>query len=275
VDLEISLQQFIDISFEHISSTEMSLTLLEKFGQIKDMQLDLESKYHTVFIHYTRRDLEGVRKLYQKYKDSPPISRNTPPVSGAISWARQLYRRIEMPMRIFKENSSILESSEAKKHIRNYNKLARALMEFEMLWYRSWYSIVEQAKSGLQATLLVADQHGTLFVNFDSQIIQLIKETKCMQRLGLEVPESARQLCLRESSYKNAYMNLNLILQTKKKIIERLPGILRKAVGPHIELLESTLQPGLTSLNWYVGGAYSWFFGPLMKKPPCSSLASV
>lgn len=127
------MQQFIDSSFDHISSTEQSLNLLAKFGQIKDMQLNLESKYHSVFVHYTRRDLEGVRKIYQKFKDSPSIPRNTPPVSGAIAWARQLYRRIEVPMKIFKSNSSVLDSLEAKKHIRNYNKLARALIEFEVI----------------------------------------------------------------------------------------------------------------------------------------------
>ena len=245
------MQQFIDNSFEHISSTEQSLTLLTKFSQIKDMQLDLESKYHAIFIHYTRRDLEGVRKLYLKFKDSPPIPRNTPPVSGSIAWARQLYRRIEGPMRIFKANTKILDSADAKKPIKNYNKLARTLMEFELLWYRSWYNIVEQAKSALQATLLVTDSQGNLFVNFDSQIIQLIKETRCMQRLSLDVPESARQLCQREDSLKTSFLKLNNILQKKKQVIERLPVHLRKAIAPHIEKLNAALEPGLTSLNWY------------------------
>ncbi|KAI9206840.1 dynein heavy chain and region D6 of dynein motor-domain-containing protein [Polychytrium aggregatum] len=249
-DLEASIQEFIDRSFEHITSTEQSLSLLRKFSQIKDMQLDLESKYHQVFVHYTRRDLEGVRKIYQKYKDSPPIPRNTPPVSGAIAWARQLYRRIETPMKHFKESTSVLESSEAKKHIRNYNKLARALIEFEVLWHKSWFSIVDQAKTGLQATLLVVDPDNNLFVNFDPQIIQLIKETKYMQRLGLEVPDSVRNICLKEMYYKSLYGGLVQALQNKKRILERVSNILRRAMGPHIDELDHTLQPGLTALTW-------------------------
>ncbi|KAI9325129.1 dynein heavy chain, N-terminal region 1-domain-containing protein [Obelidium mucronatum] len=249
-DLEANLQQFIDSSFEHITSTEMSLNLLAKFSQIKDMQLDLESKYHTVFVHYTRKDLEGVRKLYQKYKDEPPIPRNTPPVSGAIAWARQLYRRIENPMRQFKNNTSILDSMEAKKHIRNYNKLARALIEFELLWYKSWYSIVDQAKTGLHATLLVNDPEGNLFVNFDSQVIQLIKETKHMMRLNLDVPESVGNVCLKEMYYKSLYTSLQQMLQSKKRVLERVSNHLRKAMVPHIDELDRALQPGLTALTW-------------------------
>ncbi|KAI9314021.1 dynein heavy chain, N-terminal region 2-domain-containing protein, partial [Zopfochytrium polystomum] len=228
----------------------LSISLLAKFRQIKDMQLDLESKYHVVFVHYTRKDLEGVRKLYQKCKDDPPIPRNTPPVSGAIAWARQLYRRIEHPMRQFKENTSVLDSAEAKKHIRNYNKLARALIEFELLWYRSWYNIVDQAKTGLQATLLVADADRNLYVNFDPQVIQLVKETKHMIRLGLDVPDSVNNVCLKEMYYKSLNDSLHQILRTKKRVLDKVSNILRKAMGPHVDDLDRTLQPGLAALTW-------------------------
>lgn len=251
-DLETNLQQFIDASFEHIISTEQSLELLSKFSQIKEMQIDLEAKYHAVFVHYTRRDLEGVRKMYQKFKDSPPIPRNTPPVSGAIAWARQLYRRIETPMREFKSNTNTLDSAEAKKHIRNYNKLARALIEFEVLWYRSWYGVVEQAKTGLQATLLVSTGEGQVYVNFDPQILQLIKETKNMQRLGLEVPHAVRNVCVKDMYYKSLNTELTCIIQTKQSMLDRLSPILRKALSPHIDELDRTLQPGLTALTWLV-----------------------
>lgn len=69
-------------------------------------------------------------------------------------------------MLVFKEKTKILETEEAKKHVKNYNRLAQTLVEFELLWYRSWFNIIEQAMSGLHATLLVTDNsgqiHGTL-----------------------------------------------------------------------------------------------------------------
>lgn len=249
-DQEANVQQFIDSSFEHITSTEQSLNLLSKFSKIKDMQLDLETKYHQVFVHFTRKDLEGVRKLYQKYKDAPSIPRNTPIVSGSIAWARQLYRRIELPMKHFKSNTHVLESVEAKKHIRNYNKLARALIEFEMLWHRSWFNVVESAKTGLQATLLVVSADNQVYVNFDPQILQLIKETKNMERLGLEVPSSVKAVCQKELYYKGLYHSLVQILQQKKSILCRVVSSMAKAMAPHVDEFDRTLQPGLTALTW-------------------------
>ena len=35
-----------------------------------------------------------------------------------------------------------------------------------------------------------------LFVNFDREILQLIREAKQLQRMGIEIPESARMVLL-------------------------------------------------------------------------------
>lgn len=179
-DLELSLQAFINVSFEQISSTEHALNLLRQFQAIlhRDslkvitqlfthlcmrthtqafcvsepvcstctvniafaahshhmlkhctsrqhyaadatpllqatatmplllqhikldlvLQADLAAKYVVIFQNYGL-DLEAVQKLYEKHKHAPPVVRNAPPVAGNIMWARQLLRRIEMPMK--------------------------------------------------------------------------------------------------------------------------------------------------------------------------------
>lgn len=35
------------------------------------------------------------------------VVRNAPPVAGAIYWSRQLLKRIEDPMKIFRENKTV------------------------------------------------------------------------------------------------------------------------------------------------------------------------
>jgi dynein heavy chain len=40
-----------------------------------------------------------IQKLYERHKLAPPLPRDAPPVAGNIMWARQLLRRIEVPMR--------------------------------------------------------------------------------------------------------------------------------------------------------------------------------
>ena len=88
--------------------TDKAIELLIKFESITGPALDLRDKYVSVLHHYGR-DLEAVRKLYQKQKNEPIIPRNLPPISGRISWARQLFRKIETPMKVFKKKPDILK----------------------------------------------------------------------------------------------------------------------------------------------------------------------
>ena len=194
-DLESKLQQFVNQSFENISSISHSLQLLTKFQGIlhrETLKTDLESKLSVIFQNYGL-ELEKVQQLYEKQKHNPPISRNLPPVAGNITWSRHLLKRIEEPMKNFEQNHSLLASRDAKRIIKMYNKVARTLVAFEFLWYKAWVQAIDQAKTGLQATLIIRHpDDNKLYVNFDHEILQLIKEAKCLDRMGIEVPENAK-----------------------------------------------------------------------------------
>lgn len=43
---------------------------------------------------------------------------------------------------------------EMKKVIKNYNKMAAVLLEFEIIYYRAWCRFADQAKNALCASLL-------------------------------------------------------------------------------------------------------------------------
>jgi dynein heavy chain len=56
---------------------------------------------------------------------------------------------------------------------------------------------VEKAKAGLQATLIIRHpDNNKLYVNFDSEILTLIREAKCLSRIGIDIPESAKIVLL-------------------------------------------------------------------------------
>ena len=108
-----------------------------------------------------------------------------------------MLKRIEDPMKRFEENQNVLASKDAKRIVKTYNKVARTLVAFEYLWYQAWLSSIETAKAGLQATLIIRHpDDGKLYVNFDHELLQLIREAKCLDRMGIEIPESAKIVLL-------------------------------------------------------------------------------
>ena len=55
----------------------------------------------------------------------------------------------------FAENKALMASKDSKRIVRTYNRVAKALIEFETLWIQAWIRSIESAKAGLQSTLIV------------------------------------------------------------------------------------------------------------------------
>ena len=250
---ETQLQSFINSAFENISSTEQALNLLQQFQTILQrdtLRADLQDKYMVIFHNYGF-DLENVQAVYEKHKNNPPVPRNAPPIAGNIMWARQLLRRIEEPMRKFASNQAIMSSKEAKRVVRVYNRVAQTLIKFEMLWVNYFLAKIERDKAGLQATLLVRHpEDGRLLVNFDRDILQLMREAKYLQRMGIEIPESAKMVLLQEDKFKSYYNQLTHVLKEAECIERSIPDMLQRLMQPHIVDLEQKIQPGLYVLTW-------------------------
>mmetsp|Transcript_5388 Transcript_5388/g.12712 ORF Transcript_5388/g.12712 Transcript_5388/m.12712 type:complete len:4322 (-) Transcript_5388:507-13472(-) len=252
-ELENKLQGFVDSRFEHITSTEHAMSLLQQFHAIlqrDSLRHDLDSKYLVIFQNYAH-DLEAVQHLYEKHKYAPPVPRNAPPVTGNIMWARQLLRRIESPMLKFAQNKTLMATKESKKIVKMYNKVAKALIEFEALWHQAWLRSIEQCKAGLAAPLLVQHPNtGKLLVNFDKEIMQLIRETKYMQRFNMPVPDSAVMVLLQEEKYKYYYNQLSHLVHEYEGILCRVQPTIKPLLRPHLEDMETKIAPGFSLLVW-------------------------
>jgi dynein heavy chain len=252
-DLESSLQHFINQSFESITSIEASLNLLKQFQAIlqrENLRSDLDSKF-TVIFHNYGLDLHAVQELYEKQRHNPPAPRNMPPVAGNITWSRHLLQRIEEPMRKFESSPRVLATKDSKKIIKAYNKVARTLVAFEYLWYQAWCKSIETAKAGLQATLIIRHPVSRLlYVNFDQEILQLIREAKCLDRMGIEVPDGAKMVLLQEDKFKSYYNELSYALHENDRVMNKIVPVTALLLAPHVNDLEAKLRPGMVTLTW-------------------------
>lgn len=252
-DLEASLQAFINQSFDSISNIEHSLQLLKKFHNIlqrESLKSDLDSKLNNIFQRYGQ-ELELVQQLYEKEKHDPPIPRNLPPVAGNITWSRHLLKRIEEPMKQFESNQNVLAEQGSKRIIKMYNKVAKTLVAFEYLWYQAWVQSIEQAKAGLQATLIIRHpDDGKLYVNFDQEILQLIREAKCLDRMGIDVPDAARIVLFQEDKFKSYHNELHWALSEYDKIVHKVIPVTAMVLRPHFRDIEYKLRPGMITLTW-------------------------
>ncbi|KAM6185105.1 dynein axonemal heavy chain 8 [Rhynchocyon petersi] len=250
--LEVQIQAFMNSSFGKILSSQQALQLLQRFQKLNIPCLKLEIN-RTVerILQYYVAELEATKKLYHSQKDDPPLARNMPPIAGKILWVRQLYRRISEPINYFFKNSEILSSVEGKAVIRQYNKISYVLVEFEVVYHMAWVKEISQLQYALQATLFVRHpETGKLLVNFDPKILEVVRETKCMIKMKLEVPEQAKKLLKLESKLKADKLYLQGLLQYYDELCQEVPSVFVNLMTPKMKKVEFVLRQGLTILTW-------------------------
>ncbi|GAB5567371.1 dynein axonemal heavy chain 8 isoform X1 [Prionailurus iriomotensis] len=244
------LQKFMDVTFEKIQNTNQALSMLKKFERLNIPNLGIDDKYRRILENYGA-DVDMISKLYTKQKCDPPLGRDQPPIAGKILWARQLFQRIQQPMQLFQEHPAVLQTVEAKPVIRSYNRVAKVLLEFEVLYHRAWLQQIEEIHIGLEASLLVkAPGTGELFVNFDPQILTLFRETECMSQMGLEVSPFAAALFQKRDVYKKNFSNMKMMLAEYQRVKSKMPPTIEQLMVPHLAKVDEALQPGLAALTW-------------------------
>ncbi|KAF3703904.1 Dynein heavy chain 5, axonemal Axonemal beta dynein heavy chain 5 Ciliary dynein heavy chain 5 [Channa argus] len=278
-----SLQSLLNFWFHQSLTTEQMLELLAVFESGPTARLDLKQHYLLLLLRYSR-ELELLKKTYQKQRDRPPLGRNLPPVAGRILWCRQLFRKAEAPMLILKKKLNILKGPEMTKVVQSYNRIAVVLLQYEMLHLRAWSQAAESAPHSLSAALLVRHETtkvlkellGTetrqttkkygpnaqsqlddklcvsqeVFVNLDPVVLEVLQEARWMNKLGATVPKVIIKMMNREEQLKALDHRLLELLQDYSSVVHRIPPLLLPLMQPFIGRVEAALSPGLTTFSW-------------------------
>lgn len=241
---------FIDNQFDRIQNTQRAIQTLRRFERLDLPNLGINEKYARILSHYSK-DIEIVSKIYNKSRQQPPIARDMPPITGKILWVRQLYRRISQPMGVFEANRTIMSHPDARKIIKNYNQLAAVLIEYEVLHHRTWLRQIEVVMTGVHASLVVKNpETNEYLVNFDPEIMTLIRETECMKRLKLEIPLEADELVARQEIFKQHFNKIKFLMDENKRIRSSIPATFGQLIIPRLQQLDQIISPGCVSLTW-------------------------
>lgn len=55
------------------------------------------NKFNDILEQFAR-EIDQTVEIFDKHRDSPPVTKNQPPVAGAIKWARSLLARVKQTM---------------------------------------------------------------------------------------------------------------------------------------------------------------------------------
>ncbi|CAF4222646.1 unnamed protein product, partial [Rotaria magnacalcarata] len=88
------------------------------------------------------------------------------------------------------------------------------------------------------------------YVNFDPQVLELIKDAQYLAKLGLEIPESATTLLRQEEHIRQTSVSLQELLNDIKHAYALIPKDMSQLFKPHREKVEEALRPGFVAITW-------------------------
>jgi dynein heavy chain len=255
-ELERRLGSLLTQAFDDAATIYGRFKLLDSFEGLLDrpiIQDELEKK-HVVLVNQYGADLKLAQELFISNRDFPPIPSNLPPMAGAITWCRGLAERIKRPMmKLRRLNKTIMEREEAKEVAKVYQTIAENLEEYMIGKIEDWSTDVEsssQAKLKLPLLRRQEDSQGTLIVNFDSDLVRLLREVKYFLLLDLPVPEGASVIYKKAEVFRTQTGNLDLIVNVYNNMLNSLLPVEKPLVQQYITKINKTVQRGLKQMNW-------------------------
>ncbi|PNH08033.1 Dynein-1-alpha heavy chain, flagellar inner arm I1 complex [Tetrabaena socialis] len=255
-DIKAATRELIDTSFRKLRSAEGACELLQSFKSIKSkgaIQKQVMNKFNDILEQFAR-EIEQTADIFEKNKDAPPVTKNQPPVAGAIKWVRSLLERLKRTMtKLLSTEEEIIRTTEVGQAVEaKFKAFARSVMLTEKKWYSGWSDTINAvAMQHLKQTIFRRNPtNNRVEVNFHTDLVRLIRETRYLDRMGFPIPEIALNVALQEDKFLLWLEGLNSMLAKYYECIDQLSPVERELMERKLEELEGCLQPGFTILNW-------------------------
>ncbi|XP_074640231.1 dynein axonemal heavy chain 10-like [Tubulanus polymorphus] len=274
--IENEAKMFIDESFKSLRSAEGAFDMLLKFKHIRSREAinsQMMKKFNDILLQYGK-EVDLMDKLYQEFKENPPLNKNNPPVAGSIHWERSLFYRMKHTIIRFQTMEDMMTSDQGKAARAKYLHVGKQMKAYEDLKYDMWRESVEQVlPSLLKRNLLIKPSEKThqqqeqaendapkedgegqaeikYLVDFDPLLSEIVTETKHMEQLGFSVPELARNVALQEEKYIKYVDGLTQMLNRYHNILNSLDNAETNLLEDHMRDLRRVIRPGSRRLNW-------------------------
>jgi len=259
-----------------LKSSEGAFTLLLKFKNIRTrarIEEQLTKKYEDVLEQY-KKELNKMEELFNTSKDNPPIPKNTPPIAGAIIWARSIFGRIKAPIDQFKQNEELLKSDKGKDVTNKYIELCKKLeREYENKLFDQWKQQNTEKAIRLLKNMILIDKYEkkltkkqrknlqvddeqqiknmrkedvdrNYLINFSPELKVIIREAQYLDKIGKDVPQTIINIALQESNYIHHVDKLEQLLREYRVAISDLKDVEKDLLQQQIKEMNIFMDKG-------------------------------
>ena len=248
--VELEMEVFVKRYVDRIETVDMRLMTLKRFERLSLDCLCLDRRFLDVAM-MLEKQIENIKDKYNEERANPPIERNVPPVIGRIMWSRALLRKMEDPLNVLKVHDCVIKHPRAQLCVKYYNNLAEILFHYEAMHHKSWFTYASIVRSKLEVPLINKNPETNYYeLNLNRHVLQVIKETESMLKLGLEVPEAAKILTYCKHRVLNAFEMIKDLIARNNNLRRSIYPMFVPMMRIQLIKLERIFAPALSTITW-------------------------
>ncbi|OAF64588.1 hypothetical protein A3Q56_07698, partial [Intoshia linei] len=186
--------------------------------------------------------VDNINLLFNKKRNDPDIYRSLPVTAGSIYWEKALFHRIKHTIVRFLSVENMLNSDIGKMTKAHYLCVAKKMKKYEDELYSSWakrveislpqlmrkhllstYSNLEKSEKSASVLLVEINMENLRYsVNFNSDLYEIISESKYLEKIGFKIPDMTKNVSLQEEQYIHFVTKLNKICKKYDETINLL-----------------------------------------------------
>ena len=259
-ELERKISAVLTQTFDENNTIMGKFKVLENFDTILErpyIVVELEKKYN-ILLEAFKNELREVqnlfltgKKLIEANDPKNPLNKNMPPIAAMLNWTDSLKSRISEPLEKFNScGKRITDKEEFREIESSYQSIYNMINEYGSTSKIDWDAKAKVSSTEKQKNFILTKIKGLLNVNFDHELLQLLKEVKYLKILNMEIPKEADEAFAKNSTFRKQISNLENIKAQYNNIIIQLNDVEKPMVANKLKKVETILEPALTSITW-------------------------
>ena len=259
-ELERRVSAILTQTFDDSDTIVSKFKVLENFGTMLNrpsITTELEKKYNLLLDIY-KTDLRLVQGLFLTGKEliesndpKNPLNPKMPPIAALLYWTDSLKERIKEPFKKFIDVGKKVTEKEEFREIENlYNSIYNMILNYETEKKQVWDEAAKSNSGEKQKDFILLKKGEFIYINFDRELMQLLKEIKYLKVLNLDIPNEAEEAYKKNNEFRNSINSLEAMTAKYNNIVSSLNEVEKPLVEESLEKIDIKLKDGLEKITW-------------------------
>lgn len=259
-ELERRVAAVLTQTFDECDTIIGKFKILENFDTILERPniiIELEKKYNILLDLY-KQELRTVQMLFlqgkeyiDKKDERSPLNKNMPPIAATLYWTDSLKERINEPFLRFISIGKRITDKEEFREIENlYHSIIKIINDYESVKKQNWDVLSKNSSGDKQKDFILVSKGELLAVNFDPNLLQLLKEIKYLKILNLTIPEEADLVYQKNNIFRKQIASLENITSQFNQVLLSLHEVEKPLIAEKLRKVQQFLEPGFNSITW-------------------------